>query len=182
MEKVGSDLYMSACLCTELNSCNFCHTTFTTATRVSRPPQLLYLQENILRSNINKKQSLKKAESHWRHCQQIKSLKKAESHWRHRDTLFQYLLDRCTSDVLVEGPGEVTLHQLVVIDRLGNDTANKLEVAQMVAVTVWRSIDCVCDTVSRRGTKQGIHWVENLAGNDDVPLTQQTSSILTIFS
>lgn len=38
--------------------------------------------------------------------------------------------------MLVEGPGEVTLHQLVIIDRLGNDTANKLKVAQMVAVTV----------------------------------------------
>ena len=63
--------------------------------------------------------------------------------------VFANSLDSCTNNVLVEGPCEVTLHQLVVIDSLGNDTAHKLEVAQVVAVTVGRLVDGIGDPVSR---------------------------------
>ena len=41
-----------------------------------------------------------------------------------------------TKDVFVERPREVALQKLVVIDRLGDDAPDKLEVAKMVGVTV----------------------------------------------
>ena len=40
-------------------------------------------------------------------------------------------------------PGEIALQQLVVIDGLGNDSTNKLEVAEVVGVYVAEVIDCV---------------------------------------
>ena len=40
-------------------------------------------------------------------------------------------------------PGEVALQKLVVIDGLGDDPPNKLEVAQVVGVDVAEVIDCV---------------------------------------
>ena len=40
-------------------------------------------------------------------------------------------------------PGEVALQELVVIDSLGNDSTNKLEVAEVVGVDVAEVIDCV---------------------------------------
>ena len=40
-------------------------------------------------------------------------------------------------------PGEVALQELVVIDSLGNDSTNKLEIAQVVGVNVAEVIDCV---------------------------------------
>ena len=40
-------------------------------------------------------------------------------------------------------PGEIALQELVVIDSLGNDSTNKLEVAQVVGVDVTEVIDCV---------------------------------------
>ena len=40
-------------------------------------------------------------------------------------------------------PGEVALQELVVIDSLGNDSTNKLEIAQVVGVDVAEVIDCV---------------------------------------
>ena len=38
--------------------------------------------------------------------------------------------------MFVEGPCKVTVHELIIIDSLSNDTSHKLEVAQMVAITV----------------------------------------------
>jgi hypothetical protein len=84
--------------------------------------------------------------------------------------------------MLVEGTCEVTFQQLIIIDGLSYDTTNKLEVAQMVGVAVRRGVDCVCDAVTRGSFKQGIHWVEDLPGNDNVPFSQQTSSILALFT
>ena len=40
-------------------------------------------------------------------------------------------------------PGEVALQELVVIDSLGNDSTNKLEIAEVVGVDVAEVIDCV---------------------------------------
>ena len=42
------------------------------------------------------------------------------------------LLDKYSQYVLIEGPGKVTFQQLVIIDRLGNHPAHKLEVTQVV--------------------------------------------------
>ena len=40
-------------------------------------------------------------------------------------------------------PGEIALQELVVIDSLGNDSTNKLEIAEVVGVDVAEVIDCV---------------------------------------
>lgn len=88
----------------------------------------------------------------------------------------------CTNDVFVERSRKVTVHQLVVVNGFGYDTSHKLEVAQMITVTVRRGVDCVCDTVPWRRAEQCIHRVKYLASNNDVPLSQQTSSILTILT
>ena len=40
-------------------------------------------------------------------------------------------------------PGEIALQELVVIDSLGNDSTNKLEVTEVVGVDVAEVIDCV---------------------------------------
>ena len=47
-----------------------------------------------------------------------------------------HVLDGHSKDVLVEGPREVTLEQLVVIDSLRHDTPHKLVVAEVVRVAV----------------------------------------------
>jgi len=52
--------------------------------------------------------------------------------------------------VFVERSREVAFKQLVVEDSLGNDSAYKLEVAEMVWVAVWRWIDGVCHTITGR--------------------------------
>ena len=46
------------------------------------------------------------------------------------------ILDSHTQNMLIEGSGKVALQQLVVIDGLGNDAADKLEVAEVVGVAV----------------------------------------------
>ena len=46
------------------------------------------------------------------------------------------VLDRLGQDVLVETPSEVTLQQLVVVDRLGDHSPHELEVAEVVGVYV----------------------------------------------
>lgn len=43
---------------------------------------------------------------------------------------------RYAEDVFVEGSREVALEQLVVIDGLGNEAPNELEIAQMIRVDV----------------------------------------------
>ena len=46
------------------------------------------------------------------------------------------VLDQLGQDVFVEGPGEVALQQLVVIDSLGNTPSHELEIAKVVGVNV----------------------------------------------
>ena len=48
-----------------------------------------------------------------------------------------------SQNVLVEAAGEVALQQLVVVDCLGNHSAHKLEVVQVVGVDVGKVVDCV---------------------------------------
>ena len=91
-------------------------------------------------------------------------------------------LDGDAENVFVERPCEVAFQQLVVEDGLGDDAADKLEVAEMVWVAVWWRVDGVCHTVTGWRTEQSIHRVENLTWYYDVPLAQQTASILTFLS
>jgi hypothetical protein len=57
---------------------------------------------------------------------------------------FSYLMFHSLGqNVLVEAAGEVALQQLIVVDRLGNHSAHKLEVVQVVGVDVGKVVDCV---------------------------------------
>ena len=82
-----------------------------------------------------------------------------------------HLLDKHPQDMFVEWPCEVTFKQLVVIDGLGNDAPHELEVAEMVGVTVRWGVDGVCDAVTGRRGKQGIHGVEDFTRYDEVPFS-----------
>ena len=75
------------------------------------------------------------------------------------------------NDMFVERAGEVALQQLVVVHSLGDDAAHELVVAEVVTVTVRGGVDGVSDPVSRGGSEQSIHRVEDFSGNDDVPLS-----------
>ena len=90
------------------------------------------------------------------------------------------MLDQLGKDVFVEGSGEVAFEQLVVIDSLGNNSSHKLEVTKMVGVNL--RLREVIDPISRTTPEEGIVGVEDLPGNDDVPLPQQSSSILTLVA
>ena len=52
-------------------------------------------------------------------------------------------------NVLVKGASKVTLEQFVVVDGLGNNAADKLEVAQMIRVAVRGRIDHVRHSIAR---------------------------------
>ena len=84
--------------------------------------------------------------------------------------------------MFIEGACEVALEQLVVVDGLGDDPAHELEVAEVVGVTVGGGVDGVSDAVARRRAEQRVHRVEDLLGDDQVPLSQQTSRILALFT
>lgn len=57
--------------------------------------------------------------------------------------------DRFAQDVFVEGPCKVALQEAVVIYSFGYNASNKLEVAEVVRVTMGRWIDRVGDPVTR---------------------------------
>lgn len=57
--------------------------------------------------------------------------------------------DRLAQDVFVEGPCKVALQEAVVIYSFGYNASYKLEVAEVVGVTVGRWIDRVGDPVTR---------------------------------
>lgn len=84
--------------------------------------------------------------------------------------------------MLVEAACEITLKKFVVIDRLGDDAANKFEVTEVFAVVVGERVDGVRHTVVRRYHEQRVVGVEYLARHDDVPLPEQTSCILALFA
>ena len=52
----------------------------------------------------------------------------------------------------------------------------------MIGVDVWEVIDGVRNPVTRAALKKSIVGVEDLPGDDDVPLSQQTSSILSFLT
>lgn len=91
-------------------------------------------------------------------------------------------LDSLADDMFVEWPSKVALQKLVIVHSLGNDATHKLVVAEVIAVTVGGRVYCVGDPVSRWSSEQSIHRVEDFPGNDDVPLSQKASSILTLFT
>jgi len=51
--------------------------------------------------------------------------------------------------VLVERARKVALEQLVVINGLGNDSANEFEVAQVIGIAMRRRINHVGDPIAR---------------------------------
>lgn len=64
--------------------------------------------------------------------------------------------------MLVEGAGEVALQQPVIIYCFGHNAPYKLEVAQVVGVTVRGRIDGVGDSIARRCAEERIHGVKHL--------------------
>ena len=78
-------------------------------------------------------------------------------------------------------PGEVALEELVVVNGLGNHPADKLEVVEVVGVGLRLLIDGVSDLVAWRHLEQGVHGVENLPGDDDVPLPKKSARVLTLL-
>ena len=107
-----------------------------------------------------------------------------QNHWVLHATIEFHvpLPDRLAQDVFIEGPGEVTLEQPVVVDGFGHDAPHKLEVAEVVGVAVGRGVDGVGDPVARRGAEQGVHGVEHLPGDDHVPLAQQPPGVLPLLA
>lgn len=91
------------------------------------------------------------------------------------------LPDTLAQDVLVEAACEVALQQSVVVHGLGHHATYELEVAEVVWVAVGRGVNGVGDPVAGRGAEQGVHGVKHLPGDDHVPLSQQTSGILTLL-
>ena len=82
------------------------------------------------------------------------------------------VVDLLAQDVLVEGPGEVTVQQLVVKDSLGDHAPDELEVVQVVGVDVGVGVGHVGHMISGGQLEQGIVRVEHFASNDEVPLSQ----------
>mmetsp|Transcript_40760 Transcript_40760/g.70537 ORF Transcript_40760/g.70537 Transcript_40760/m.70537 type:complete len:364 (+) Transcript_40760:292-1383(+) len=83
---------------------------------------------------------------------------------------------RHAQQVLVERSGEVRIQQLSITDRLANQPTHKLEVIQMVRVDHTERIRLEGRAI-RRGGKQRIVRVEDLARKDDVPLAGQATGI-----
>ena len=90
--------------------------------------------------------------------------------------------DLFCQDVFVEGPREVALEQLVVVDGLGDDPPDKLEVAEMVGVDVTEVVDGIGDSVAGAALEEGVVGVEDLPADDNVPFPQQPASVLALLA
>ena len=64
--------------------------------------------------------------------------------------------------MLVEGAREVTLEQLVVIDRLRHHTPHKLVIAEVIRVAVGGRVDGICDAIAGGRHEESVHRVEDL--------------------
>lgn len=84
-------------------------------------------------------------------------------------------------DVFVEAACEVALQQSVIVHSLGHHAPHKFEIAEMVGIAVRRRVDGVGDPVSGWRAEQSVHGVKHFSGDDHVPLSQQTTSILPLF-
>lgn len=118
-------------------------------------------------------------------------------------TLHVRVAHRLTKNVFVEGARKVAFEQLIVVDgfrykeeEVGvrmkceiriwrcvrtNDAPHELKVEQMVRVAVGKLIDHVSDTVAGRDGEEGVHRVEDFSGYDHIPLSQQSTRILTFL-
>ena len=74
--------------------------------------------------------------------------------------------------MLVERSRKVTLQEFVVVNGLGDHSSDKLEVTEMVGVDMGEVVDGVSHSISRAGLEQGVVGVEDLPGDDDIPLPQ----------
>ena len=92
------------------------------------------------------------------------------------------MFDQFGQDVFVEGSSEVALEEFVVVDCLGDDTTDKLEVVEVVGVDVGKVVNAVGDSVTRTALEQGVVGVEDFPGDDDIPLPEQPPCILPLLS
>lgn len=74
--------------------------------------------------------------------------------------------------MFIERTCEVAFKKFVVIDGLGNDSTNKLEVTQMIGVAMWWRIDGISDSVSWWCKEKCIVGIEDFARYDEIPLPQ----------
>ena len=65
---------------------------------------------------------------------------------------------------------------------LGDNSSDKLEVVQVVWVDVAEVVDGVGDPVAGAALEERIVGVEDLAGDDHVPLPQQSSGVLALLT
>ena len=83
--------------------------------------------------------------------------------------------------MLVERAREVAVEELVVVDGLCDDVSDKLEVIQVLGVDVGQGVGHVRHAVAGRGLEEGVVGVEHLPRNDDVPLSEETPSVLALL-
>ena len=84
--------------------------------------------------------------------------------------------------MLVEGAREIAVQEFIVEYSLGDDVANKPEVAQMVRVEVRRRVGHISDSIARVDHEQGVIRVEYFFGYDHIPLSEQTASVLAFLA
>ena len=88
------------------------------------------------------------------------------------------MFDKLSWNMFVEGPCEVAFKQLVID---GLEDPDKL-VEKMVGMDgcLREVIDSVSNPITKTALEEGVDGLEDLPGDDDIPLTQQFSSILTL--
>lgn len=82
------------------------------------------------------------------------------------------VFDKDTKNVFVKATREVTLQQFVVVNGLGYDSTDEFVVTQVIWIAMRGGVDHVGDTIAWTDREQGVHRIENLSWDDDVPLSQ----------
>jgi hypothetical protein len=83
---------------------------------------------------------------------------------------------------LVEGSNEKCVQKAAVENRQTNNSANKLEVVQMLRIDARMGIDLQRVVVVRRVLEQTVEGVEHLMGKQEKELSRETSVIQTVFT
>ena len=87
-----------------------------------------------------------------------------------------------SQDVLVERTREIALEQLVVVDRLGNDATDELEIAQVIRIAIRKPIGHVRHPIAGRRFEERVVRIEHLARHDEIPLAQKPAGVLPVFA
>lgn len=77
-----------------------------------------------------------------------------------------------SEDMFVEGPRKVALEEFVVVNGLGDETADKLKVAEVIAVDEGGWVDGVGDPIGGRNAEETVIWVENLPAHEEIPFAE----------